>query len=98
MSLPLDFRPEARRDFDEAFDWCNAPRAGLGKRFADAVDAALRAVAAHPLRNATVHREVRKATVKRFPFAVFYRAEPQRIEALAICHAKRDPGSWRERT
>jgi plasmid stabilization system protein ParE len=97
VSLPLEFRREARRDFDDGFDWYETQRPGLGRRFSDAVEATLRGVAAHPTRFAIVHADVRKATVKRFPYAVLYRADPQRVEVLAVFHAKRDPAVWRDR-
>ncbi len=36
MSLPIIFRPEARAEFDEAYDWYEGQHAGLGEKFARA--------------------------------------------------------------
>jgi len=33
MSLPIVFRVEAQAEFDEAFDWYEQQRAGLGVEF-----------------------------------------------------------------
>ena len=33
MSLPVVLRPEARAEFDEAFDWYEQQRSGLGVDF-----------------------------------------------------------------
>jgi len=42
--------------------------------------------------------DIRKATLKRFPFHVIYRAEPTHIVVLAIAHHRRRPAYWVERT
>jgi hypothetical protein len=33
MTLPVIFRCQARREFDDAGDWCEKERAGLGLEF-----------------------------------------------------------------
>jgi plasmid stabilization system protein ParE len=40
---------------------------------------------------------VRCALVRRFPYAVYYRVEPERIVVIAVFHTKRDPGVWQSR-
>jgi hypothetical protein len=37
VSLPISFRPEARAEFDDAYDWYEGRRPGLGEAFADQV-------------------------------------------------------------
>ncbi len=37
MSFPVVLDPEARAEFDEGYDFYESRRAGLGERFADAV-------------------------------------------------------------
>ncbi len=37
MKLPIVFRQEAQSEFDEAVDWYEHRRAGLGERFVDAI-------------------------------------------------------------
>jgi hypothetical protein len=41
MTLPIVLRREARAEFDEAFDWYEQQRAGLGVEFAERVQAVL---------------------------------------------------------
>jgi hypothetical protein len=38
LSLDLVFLPEAQEEFDEAVDWYQGQRAGLGDEFIDSVD------------------------------------------------------------
>ncbi len=35
--------------------------------------------------------------VRRFPFAILYRVEPERIVVVAVMHLRREPGYWRRR-
>ena len=41
MSLPVVIDPEAQDEFDEAYDYYEGRRAGLGEAFADAVQVVL---------------------------------------------------------
>jgi len=36
-------------------------------------------------------------TLPRFPYAVVYRDQPERIEIVAVAHAARRPGYWQNR-
>jgi plasmid stabilization system protein ParE len=35
--------------------------------------------------------------VKRFPYVVYYRVHPDRIEVIAVLHGSRHPRTWRGR-
>jgi plasmid stabilization system protein ParE len=95
--LPVDYFPGARRDFDESFDWYAARSAQTAVRFLRAVDAALAAVAANPERFASVDELHRQSPVKRFPFRIVYRIAKSHILVVAVAHAKRRPGYWKDR-
>jgi len=36
--------------------------------------------------------------VRRFPFGILYRIEPEQIVVVAVMHLRRRPGYWRDRT
>jgi len=95
--FPIDYLPGARRDFDESFDWYSERSTEAALRFADAVDAALGKVAADPTRFVTLDGVHRECPVKKFPFRIVYRVVDNRVLVVAIAHAKRRPGYWRER-
>jgi plasmid stabilization system protein ParE len=61
------------------------------------VDAALAAVRDQPEIYARVHGETRRATVQRYPYGVFYLAEPGSVVVLAVTHHGRHPRRWRGR-
>ena len=51
MSLSITFGRQARREFDEAADWYEQHRAGLGARFVTAVQHVLDEAARNPQRS-----------------------------------------------
>jgi plasmid stabilization system protein ParE len=79
MSLPVVLRRAARAEFDDAIDWYENQRSGLGVVFADRVQDVLDRISDNPQMHAPVFRDVRKAIVRRFPYCVYYRVEPDVI-------------------
>ena len=96
--LPIDYLSGARRDFDESFDWYAERSTQAAVRFAAAVDAALDKIAASPTQFASPDGIHRECPVKKFPFRIVYRLVDNRVLVVAIAHAKRRPGYWRNRT
>lgn len=47
---------------------------------------------------ALVYQDVRRAVIKRFPYAVYYRVISSRVVVTAIFHSRRNPKRWRSRT
>lgn len=97
MSLPIVLRSAAEEELTAAFDWYNARRAGLGRRFVAAVQSAFTALAANPRMHAVVMADVRKAVVRGFPYCVYYRPHDDRIEVISVFHTSRDPAEWQSR-
>jgi plasmid stabilization system protein ParE len=97
MSLPVVLRDEAQREFDEAFDWYESRRPGLGIEFVGEVQRVLDRIAVNPLIHSAVQLDIRKSVVRRFPYAVFYRPHADRIEVIAVFHSKRDPANLHDR-
>jgi plasmid stabilization system protein ParE len=97
MSLTIVLRRQARREFDEAADWYEQHRPGLGARFTAAVQDVFDEIATNPQRYAVVHKDVREGLVKGFPYCVYYREQRARIVVLAVFHTSRDPSLWQAR-
>jgi plasmid stabilization system protein ParE len=97
MSLPVVLRDEAKLEFDEAFDFYEGRRPGLGVQFVDRVQAVFDRIAENPQLHALVLGDVRKAVVRRFPFCVYYRSNSQRVEVIAVFHTSRNPSIWQNR-
>ena len=97
MSLPVVLRPEARVEFDEAFDWYEQRRLGLGVDFVAQVQEVFDRISTTPGLYAQIFHEVRRGVVRRFPYSVFYKVEPQQVVVLAVFHSNRDPKIWQAR-
>jgi plasmid stabilization system protein ParE len=95
--LPVDYLPGARRDFDESFGWYAERSVQAALRFVSAVEAALSAIALDPKRFAAIDAVHRECPVGHFPFRVVFRVAVDRIVVVAIAHAKRRPGYWKDR-
>jgi len=92
------FRPQARDEFDAAGDWYERESCGLGKAFLDAVETQLSRIGADPLAYPVVHRDIRKAALKRFPCCIYFRLRGDAIVVLAVFHTARNPATWKRRS
>lgn len=88
---------EAETDLAEAFDYYEAQLLGLGHEFVATVEEQLERVMDNPAQYQVLHRGVRRAVMRRFPYAVFYLAEGDAVVVLAIEHQARDPEHWKQR-
>ena len=91
-------RPAAAADIDDAFLWYEQQRAGLGADFLRTVDDALAAIQSNPQLHAVIHRNTRRALLRRFPYGIYYRVYPDSIVIVACMHGRRDPKRWQSRT
>ena len=96
--MPIVVRPAAAADIDEAFLWYERQRPGLGDEFLAAVQSTRDGIAAHPAMYPVLHRNTRRALVRRFPYGIFYRVYADVIVVVACMHARRDPTRWKSRT
>ncbi len=91
-------RSAAAADIDEAFEWYERQRTGLGEEFLDAVSARMNDIVTHPTAYQVVHRDARRALLHRFPYAIFYRVSGETIIVVACMHGRRNPTRWKSRT
>lgn len=96
MTPHISFRPEAEEEALATCRFYEGRRQGLGKEFAAAVDEAIRRLTANPLSFPRVHGEVRRAVLRRFPYAVYFRIQRQDIVVLAV-HGRQHPARWQAR-
>ena len=93
----LVVRPLAEADLDEAFAWYESRSGGLGVDFLRAVDACFAAIEATPLAYPVVYRGARRALLRRFPYAILYLLDGERLHVLACTHTSLHPRRWRQR-
>jgi len=54
-------------------------------------------IASAPEQFPMLHRDVRKAVTRRFPYCIYFRERNQRIIVLAVFHSARNPAAWQQR-
>lgn len=97
MTPQVVWLPEADAELKAALAWYDDVRPELGERFARAIDATVKAIEQNPLQFQLVHRGLRRAGVRRFPYAIFFETQESRILVIACFHGRRDPKHWKVR-
>jgi plasmid stabilization system protein ParE len=97
MAAELIIAPEAEQDINEAYDWYEARRVGLGEEFLSRVDACIQAIRRTPEMHATVHENYRRGLVRRFPYAIFYEFASRTVTVYCVFHTSQNPDKWRQR-
>ena len=91
-------RAEARNDLRRAAQWFEEQQVGLADKFLDDFLATIDFIEGDPHLYAEVAPEIRRALLRRFPYALFYSVEETHIQVLAISHTHGDPRNWPTRT
>lgn len=97
MSITLLLRPAAEEDIRQAYRWYEEQRAGLGDDFLLCVEATLATIKENPQLFPAIHKQARRALVRRFPYAIFYVLRDEMISVLGVFHGSRNPQRWGER-
>ena len=90
--------PAARAELIDAQDWYEAEASGLGRRFRHAIEALAERMSANPRQFPVVFKNVRRALLRRFPYALFFVVEDEILLIIACFHASRDPLQWQKQT
>ena len=91
------FTPEADDDVAGSYDWYESREPGLGEDFLRSVEACVRGIQRHPEMYPAAIDEFRRATIRRFPFEIFYEFTVDSITIYSVFHYSQDPQKWRER-
>ena len=91
------FTPEADAELTEAREWYSHQRKDLDIEFMQCIENALSRILANPHMFPTVHGDLRRAIVRRFPFAILYEVTSEEIQIIAVFHSRRDPEIWKLR-
>ena len=94
MSRRFTVRPQAEAEFDEAAAWYSARSGGVGADFVRVVDATLAAIERNPLQFPKIYGAMRRAVLRRFPYAVLFTASDEEIVVFSVFHSRRDPRRW----
>jgi plasmid stabilization system protein ParE len=95
---PVILTRRARAELIGAQDWYENKAPGLGRRFRAAVDAVVQRMSAAPRQFPVIYKNVRRALLRRFPYALMFVIEADETLAVIACfHGSRDPAHWEKR-
>jgi toxin ParE1/3/4 len=97
MTVPINFRPEAVEEIDATIQWYEKQRVGLGDEFLSALLEQFEHIRESPEGWAILYRQIRACPMRRFPYVIYYRAQPGAINVIAVQHGHRHPRAWRRR-
>ena len=87
MNRRLTFLPEAKADLAHIYDWYEEQKSGHGEAFAFAFDACVSLMEQMPLIFPRVHKQFRKALLRRFPYKIYYVVLEGEIRVVAVVHS-----------
>lgn len=97
MTFSIRIRPEAEKDLQEAFDYYQTCRVGLGHEFMMCVEVALKSIQRNPAQHPIIYKHIYRNFVQRFPFGVYYLVKQDLVLVIAVLHVRRDPLHWQKR-
>lgn len=89
--------PSVDLDVEAAFEWYENEQPGLGMEFLDELRAIYNRIADGPLKYQELRGGIRRALLRRFPYAVYFAIEGDIVIVVAVLHASRDPAEWQRR-
>ena len=97
--MTTDLLEPAETDLEQAFDYYEGIRAGLGNDFVEEFRRAVDRILAHPRAWQPLDATYRRCRLHRFPYGVIYRVEDpaKQVVIIAVMHLSRNPDAWRRR-
>jgi plasmid stabilization system protein ParE len=95
--MKIRFLLPAQTEFEEATEYYDEQRMGLGIEFSKQVGQALDRISHYPEAWSQLSSRIRRCLVNRFPYSVIYEVRNELVIIVAIQHHHRKPESWRSR-
>jgi toxin ParE1/3/4 len=90
----VQFHRLAELELNEATDYYELERPGLGATFLNEVERCVRSITEHPEAGSIIGGEVRRRLLHRFPYGLLYTIKADSIRVLALMNLKRRPSYW----
>ena len=93
----VEFHPAAAEEAEVAREWYADRSLVAARAFLTELTHAVEQVAEVPERWPNYEHGTRRYVFPRFPFSLIYRVAGDKVQIIAVAHAKRKPGYWKER-
>ena len=91
MSFSLKIQSEAIIDIQEAFEWYEKQKDGLGFLLIEEIESCYTKLTEHPANYTFINPRFRRIKVNRFPYFLIYEIEEEMVIINSLFHAKRKP-------
>lgn len=87
----------ARYELDDAFEYYQKQKAGLGDEFIKEAMATINRIRINPHAWAILTERTRRCLFNRFPYGIIYQVRENEILIIAIANLHREPDYWTSR-
>lgn len=94
MNHNLRLLLSAEQEMFDAACYYEMQAPGLGADFLNKIELAFQDISVAPERWPVVRDTIRRRLIRRFPYSLLYRIDPDEIIILAVMHQKRHPSYW----
>jgi plasmid stabilization system protein ParE len=94
---PVQIHPAALEEAESAVEWYGKRSPAAAEAFLNEFDRTIGLISQHPERYQSHELKTRRAVLNRFPYLIVFREGIGGIEIVAVAHARRRPGYWRDR-
>lgn len=95
MRFTIRFLSEVEEDVIAGYAWYEEKSPGLGEDFLRVFYAYAGEISRNPLLYPKVYREFRRRLLRRFPYAIYFKIEDNKIIVFGLFHCARDPRTMR---
>lgn len=95
--MEIRFVKAAQAEVDDAVIWYESQLRGLGIKFLDDFDRAIRQIATYPLAYSEIGNGLHRCLLTKFPYGVIYGIDAESIIVVAVAHLHREPRYWTDR-
>src|SRR4051812_13247944 len=86
MIYTFSFSDDAIKDIQQAYDWYEEQREGLGNQFIDTIEKGRTSIQFNPLLYGFRKKNIRGYITKDFPFVILYYVKGNNIRVTAVFH------------
>jgi plasmid stabilization system protein ParE len=96
MPYRISYKPLARAESADAYDWYSQPTIKMGADFRADIRRTEAFLKTNPTIYAKVDGDIRRAVLKIFPYSLFYTIDGDIVTVLSVFHQNREPVSYIE--
>jgi hypothetical protein len=94
--VKVRFASTAERELQEAMEFYESARQGLGADFLAEVEATTQLIQSFPLAWTSLSTRTRRCRTRRFPYGLCYQVRCDEILIVSVMDLRRDPQRWEQ--